>query len=119
MITDPLKRTGRRIKAQNLSIIVWDHARLVFLGTLDDAQWVEAVVQERSTQEDDWHDLECQNQIVGHVSPALAESREWRQHQYYITFYHEGQQYSGYASIRKPPTDIAQLHLDNGFDHIQ
>ena len=119
MIANTTTRTIRRLRAQGLSIIIWSYNRLTFLGTLDDAQWIEAVTQERASESDPWTDIDVQNQVVGKVSQGLAECREWRQHQFFTTFMCEEKEYSGYASIRKPPTDIAQLHYDSGFDHVQ
>ena len=113
------RRTGRRVHGENISVIVWDRARVTFLGTLDSVQWVEAITQEKSDIDGTWKEVEVHNQLYGHVSEALNESRGWRMHEFFVTFYSEGVEYSGYAVIRKPPTDYALLFLEDGFKKAQ
>ena len=112
------KRTGRRAVASNLSVIVWDQARVSFLGTLDAAQWIQAITQGRNDVEESWREIESKTQLFGKVSEGLANNLGWRQYQFFVTFMHDGRQYGGFAVIRRRPDDFVLLHVDNGFEEI-
>ena len=112
------QRNGRKACASDLSVIVWDQARVSFLGTLDAAQWIEAITQGKSEHDEPWVEVDRKTQLFGKVSKGLQDNLAWKQYQFFVTFYHEGKQYSGYAVLRKRPDDFALLHLENGFEEI-
>ena len=112
------KRTGRRAVASNLSVIVWDQARTSFFGTLDAAQWIEAITQAKNSVDEPWREVENKTQLYGKVSEGLGQCLGFRQYQFFVTFMHNGRQYGGFAVIRRRPDDFVLLHVDNGFEEI-
>ena len=112
-------RSGRRAVASNLSVVVWDQARVSFLGTLEAGQWIEAITQGRQDTESQWQEIEVKTQVFGKVSQTLAKNLGWRQYQFYVTFNHDGKQYAGFAVLRKRPDEYALLHLEWGIEEVQ
>lgn len=112
-------RSGRRAVASDLSIVIWDQARVSYLGTLENAQWIEAITQGRNDSESQWEQTECKTQVFGKVSQTLEKNMGWKQYQFYVTFYHEGRQYAGFAVLRKRPEEYALLHLEWGIEEVQ
>ena len=112
-------RSGRRAVASDLSIVIWDQARVSYLGTLENAQWIEAITQGRNDSESQWEQTECKTQVFGKVSQTLEKNMGWKQYQFYVTFYHEGRQYAGFAVLRKRAEEYALLHLEWGIEEVQ
>jgi len=113
MPTGSNRRSGRRLRADNLTI-VWDISRVSFLGTIDAAQWIEAVTQTRPDENSPWVDVEIKPQLFGRVSENLHANLPHSHLELYVTFVDGAHEYGGVGLIKKRPDEFIQLYMDKG-----
>ncbi|MDR3692098.1 MAG: hypothetical protein P4L46_22145 [Fimbriimonas sp.] len=118
MPTKLTQRNGRRLRADNLSVIVWDLQRVVFYGTVEAAQWIESVTQTREDAHSPWQDVEVKTQIYGRMSSRLHEMFPHSQLEFHVRFTHDGHEYSGTGVIKKRPTEFIQFYVDENLTKL-
>lgn len=110
------RRIERRLRANDLTVSVFDRAQQSYLGSIERTIWFDDVTQIKGLQADPWQDINANVQLKGRISDPLQKKMPWDQFEFYVSFTHQGEPHSGPVLITSRNGNSIVLHVQGGFN---